>query len=367
MSKNNKNPSNKKKKPGPKSGKQRFVLDVKPFSVGPVESKGFHMASGRSAGPITIAKDKMIRGVYEPLSDINESVALEVNTFALQPGLASVFPRGSKEASAFQNYAVMRLRIHYVPDVSYFADGGQQGTVYLGFSPNPTASLPDGVLGLQMLPAHSNALASEKQTLSCDSVIDMSQFKIRQGIVPGGASVNDYDSGTFFVGVEGSLASAAKIGTVSTSFEFHAWHPVVGDSLQATLNTTCATLVSPGAAQTLATETLFQLAVLESGIGVTATAGVISPLPGHYQLTCSGEWQSTTSIYSKTLSLYRNGSLFKELVEVPAAASGNIFKESFLNFTWPITIVDDDVLELRSTISGTGTITGQGYIFMRTC
>jgi len=365
----------KQAKPKPKgsggqSAKPRFVLDVKPFSIGPVESKGFHAASGRSAPMSNDSQQRVVSGKLEPLSVVESSVDLTIYSFLVQPGLEGIFPRGFEESKGFQNYRFRHLKMRYTPDVSVFADEGKRGTVYLGYTPNPGSEVPATDTDLQLLPAAMKKIASEGFTLDCAKVLNKDHLNIRRGVLPGNLSIADCDAGIMYIGVKGSPADSVEMGTVELFYELDVWNKVAGSGEQAGINTSCATLSSPDATLTTATTTVAQLVPVSNGIGAEVASGIVQLLPGHYQLYAESQVSTTGAMTSNKLSLYKDGVELKAATNTPSATAGNTMAAESMTLLWPVTVVGGDAptkISVRLTVVATGTITGTASLFVRTC
>lgn len=158
----------------------------------------------------------------ELLASVNGSVDFVSTKFPLNPGLATVFPRLSKEAAVWQHYRFKKLSFRYVTRSST----NTAGSVILSPSYNPAEIAPSNETE-----ASNTAQAVEDVTWSKEitcrlkpgSMYPMGPKKqVRYFNIPG--DLNVYDVGNLYVCTKGQL-DATEIGKLWVDYEVEFYIP----------------------------------------------------------------------------------------------------------------------------------------------
>jgi hypothetical protein len=158
----------------------------------------------------------------ELLASVNGSVDFASTKFPLNPGLASVFPRLSKEAAVWQHYRFKKLSFRYVTRSST----NTAGSVILSPSYNPAEIAPSNETE-----ASNTAQAVEDVTWSKEITCRLKpgsmyplgpKKQVRYFNIPG--DLNVYDVGNLYVCTKGQI-DASEIGKLWVDYEVEFYIP----------------------------------------------------------------------------------------------------------------------------------------------
>ena len=158
----------------------------------------------------------------ELLASVNGSVGFTSTKFPLNPGLASVFPRLSKEAAVWQHYRFKKLSFRYVTRSST----NTAGSVILSPSYNPAEIAPSNETE-----ASNTAQAVEDVTWSKEITCRLKpgsmypigpKKQVRYFNIPG--DLNVYDVGNLYVCTKGQI-DASEIGKLWVDYEVEFYIP----------------------------------------------------------------------------------------------------------------------------------------------
>lgn len=138
-----------------------------------------------------------------------------VNTpFALNPGIASIFPWLSQVAANFEEYEFLQLVFEYRPTIDASTVGnGQTGVIMIATQYNPASPpIQDKETMLQTHGAQSCKLTdAAMHGVECDPrKVNDKRLYVRTGPLPQGEDIKTYDHGTLNIAIVG--APAAFVG-----------------------------------------------------------------------------------------------------------------------------------------------------------
>lgn len=147
-----------------------------------------------------------------------------LSSFALNPGLASVFPWLSKIAQNYESYQLQRLRFCYQTE----APSSLGGTLVMAIDYDAIDTAP---ATKQAALAYRGSVRSAPWNDCChDSTSEdlhkMKSFFIRSGAIPANADLKTYDIGNLFVITQGVTTSGATCGELYVEYSVKLMTPI---------------------------------------------------------------------------------------------------------------------------------------------
>jgi len=303
----------------------------------------------------------------ELVADINGSIAFTANKYAVQPGLASTFPKGAIKAALYSEWKMVDCEFYFKPEVSQYAAQGQTGKVIVAMdynAGNPAPTTKQQVEIMHVKDAMPYEIIRLRLDASCVNKAD-SKY-IRTGPIPVDEDIKTFDGGNLWVCTIGQVG-AGLVGELHARYNFRCTKP---------------TLLNPpqGGLLPLATASEFLLAAPQSfvngtpsnlgfdtvvvdgiKIGLPAT-GVFTPPAGYYKVTLKTLFKDTSAeSFVDSIVLFKNGAA--TVPEVQSAASGASIANQLLadGLQWVGAVSGSDTLSFNVTLEGAaGTLTAPG-------
>jgi hypothetical protein len=248
---------------------------------------------GRGGGPIAQNDTSTILQHAAPqLSDILEkdeyvadllgsggTGALNITSYAFNPGQATLFPLGSAEAAKWTNYKCVSAEPYLLHEVSEFATDGSTGKVILAMDYNAANNIATTKQQLEDMHSASCMPCQDIGLKLIPRLLNRADPKyIRVGVQPAGTDIRLYDGGILYVAAIGQ-AGTTKVSELRIRYKFQLELPTLlnpgggGGTIQ---NTQAAwfqsTAAETGAATTVDYPVLFATATV-NGLSAVNTAG----------------------------------------------------------------------------------------------
>lgn len=211
--------------------KARMKGPIQP--VGPTPNKNRNKLTGRiglsmnQAGATTRREQVICEDEY--IGEVSGSVSFATNSYAVNPGQASVFPWGNKIASLYEEYDFEYLEFYYKREVSEFATNGQAGKVILSFdydasdiAPTSKQQVEDTVPRKDGMPC--TPIISLK--IDCARIRKNSSKYVRPGAQPNNTDIKTYDAGNLYVSTQGNT-NTSVIGELRVKYCVKLSEPVL--------------------------------------------------------------------------------------------------------------------------------------------
>lgn len=252
----------------------------------------------------------------EYIQDINGSVAFAATKFAVQPGIAGTFPKGSLKSALYSEWKMVDCEFYFKPEVSQYAAQGQTGKVILAMDYNAGNPAPTTKQQVEIMHV-ADAMPFEIIRLRLDaSCVNKSDSKyIRTGPIPVDEDIKTFDGGNLWVCTIGQ-GGAGLCGELHARYNFRCTKPTLLNPAQGGLisNVTVAQFQSSAAeasgASTVAANLLVATAVT-NGVAVVNTAGSFVPKAGNYLVDVdlylandTGDSVTTLDIQKNAVTLY---------------------------------------------------------------
>jgi len=308
----------------------------------------------------------------EYVAEVSGSTSTTVPTvtgYSFNPGLATLFPNGSKEAAVWTEWKLKYARPYYKHKVSAFATNGQSGKVILAFDYNAKNSAPTTVQQLEVFATRADAMPCEDIEINLRSdLINKSDSKyIRTGAIPAGSDPRVMDGGTLYVATVGNQATS-NVGELRIKYCFDVFLQTnVQSSGAAPSNSNAAWFQSTTAEAsggTTVPTTMLLATASQNQLGAVNTAGSIVPPLGNYLFDADVVMNNTSSVNTTlTLDFQKNGaSLFLVARTVQAVTTGGATQLA-LHLSGYVACNGSDALKVIATsIFGVGTVTNSGSL-----
>jgi hypothetical protein len=303
----------------------------------------------------------------ELVADINGSSNFTASKFAVQPGLASTFPKGAIKAALYSEWKMVDCEFYFKPEVSQYAAQGQTGKVIVAMDYNAGNPAPTTKQQVEIMHVKDD-MPYEIIRLRLDaSCVNKADSKyIRTGPIPVDEDIKTFDGGNLWVCTIGQ-PGAGLVGELHVRYNFRCTKP---------------TLLNPpqGGLLPLATASEFLLAAPQSFVNGTPAnlgfdtvvvdgikiglpaAGVFTPPAGYYKVTLKALFKDTSAEgFVDSIVLFKNGAA--TVPEVQSTASGASIGNQLLadGLQWVGSVSGSDTLSFNVTLEGAaGTLTAPG-------
>jgi hypothetical protein len=300
----------------------------------------------------------------EFIADILGSVGFATTQFAVNPGLSTIHPWGSKTASLYSNYDYDYLEFYYKPEVSGNATQGQTGKVILSFDYNALATVPTTKQQVEATDPHVDDLPYVPLTLRIDCAQlrrDDGRF-VRLGAAASGSDLRDYDAGILSVSTIGQT-NASLVGELHVRYGMKLRKPLLDPSVVAggamhfssiaatTANNFAAAVVQTGGTPSMANITLG-----------TNTLVFPAGIPGNYALALTVAGATSASALgvssngnATALNLLTSAAV-RDATYYVVSLAGTTTSPAMLCGTWTIPVGGATITFTASTIVGTGSM-----------
>jgi hypothetical protein len=178
---------------------------------------------------IVVRHREYIADVISPATASAFAVQL---TYALNPGVVASFPWLSAVAAQFQEYTIRGLVYHYVPTSGQSVSSTSTALGSVIMATNYRATAPSYASKVQMLNEYfsNDARPSEAfcHPIECNPKENPYNVQyVRTGPVPSGEDSKTYDLGTFYVAVQGHVATSDPLGELWATYEVELRKPIL--------------------------------------------------------------------------------------------------------------------------------------------
>lgn len=161
----------------------------------------------------------------EYISDINGSVAFAVNSLAVNPGLAAVFPWLSGVARRFESYRFSKLVYHFEPVAATTATGSVMGAIDYDASdaaPESKTQVMAYRHSVRSPPWSDFSMVSLQEDIQ-----KRKSYYVRSGALSANQDIKLYDVGNFFLCTQGQ-AGATAVGELYVEYVVDLMTPQLG-------------------------------------------------------------------------------------------------------------------------------------------
>jgi len=333
--------------------KQRLEETFAPTSIGyrrrPQRAPRFGFRSSSEGGTAELEHSEIFAVLPGSTTFTNTAIAI-------QPGLATVFPYGSKMAALFETYEFESLAIDYIPRVSSAKDGA----VMMAMDYDAADSAPVNMFDMMSLTGAVQGNAWERLTINFDRrcMNKLREHFIRTSSLGSNLDIKTYDTAVLYIATD-AMVSTANIGVLQLRYVMRLHTPQLA-SLSFVQSTTAqytglVTVASVAGASTpfltspvwtpTATDILFGQSAAQ--VPVFTNSALIFPTPGSYYVTLKGTLVTTPVETGATWTISAGaGSVLNDFVCADSAASKYVCATT-INLTKPSTLT----LNLSSTAS----------------
>jgi hypothetical protein len=186
-------------------------------NVTPTAERNADLQPGSMLRGQTIAEDEFI-------TTISGNPSVTTTAFAVQPGLAGVYPWGSKVAILYEQYKIVKMEFYFRPLVSPFSAAGQQGKVVISCDYDAAEGGPATIQIAEAMDPHADGMPYENIVLTLDPRRATAAPKFtRAGFIPH-TDVKTYDAGNVYVTVAGQVGTDV-IGEIRVRYVLQLFNP----------------------------------------------------------------------------------------------------------------------------------------------
>lgn len=272
-----------------------------------------------------------------------------VASYAINPGLSSLFPWMSTLAGAFNLYRFRKLRLVYKNSTST----SNTGVIVIGFNPDPNDAVPTSLAQIENYDTRlriTSWLEGYVDVPRCD-LNRLNKFIVRKSIVPG--ELATYDLGSIYIAASGNNSSSATVGELWIEYDLEFFSPVVDPSIiPYGRDNTVYTQTTPVGFTSGNSLTIPWNSALVNPFGLTNASGSFTGITGAL-IVYSQVSISTTAFTSGSLSILKNASTVISAffpAPLPNAASGF----ATCNIEGYVSLIATDILTIAVNITGTG-------------
>lgn len=244
----------------------------------------------------------------EYIADLNGSIAFALTSYAVNPGLETLFPWLSSIAHNYESYSFDSLRFLYETE----APSSTAGTVLLALDYDASDPAPENKSqamsyrnSVRSAPWAKVQHQSDKEDLS-----KRKSYYTRRGLAPANTDIKLYDVGNFFACTQG-MAGATAVGELYVEYDVRLMTPQLtsaslGDSLYATFTGS----VNSAPFATAATSNNLPVSLVSSGTTTSITTFTFAQAwQGVFSATVSGTTLVTPVTTGSTATVTALGSL----------------------------------------------------------
>jgi len=187
----------------------------------------------------------------EFLGFVTSSTSFNMSVYPLQVGNSTTFPWLCKIAANFSEYringAVVAFRSSLTSAVATFSS---LGNLSIAADMNAAASPPPSFVAMEQLKYCMAVKPSENGNapIECDPALHRTQYFVRAGAVPPGASVNDFDHCNVFVATTGMPSNNVQLGRLYITYDIDLMEPKLLDVSHAQELAVCNAVTNSAAA-----------------------------------------------------------------------------------------------------------------------
>jgi len=317
----------------------------------------------------------------ERIMMVKASETLRSDTVVLQPGLESTFPWLSGFAAKYQKYMITNVSFEFIPTVGEFADAGKQGRVVICYNADCFDANINSLSEAENLQPRAVGVPTQRLVLYVPPENLRRQLLVRNGNIPAGATVQDFDFGRLYVVTAGAAAATADtpIGELYVNYDIILINPFVGTLAVTPPTTHSSSLTFPATSNlttswadlegftvpTAWTETLW------NGLGISQVITTppyvsISVPAGRYYFSCQGyigiAGGTSVSVGLRVMSTVITWATF---YEARTATANGVAVPFTLNGVMSLLEATDVKIQGTATLTaGTATIQGSPRFFI---
>jgi len=248
----------------------------------------------------------------ESLGSVKGSTGFKATRYAVNPGIASMFPWLSKIAANYQKYKFNSLSFEFRTTVGEFAAAGQQGRTVLSFNYDPIEPLLATLAQAENMCPKTLGMSDSTSVLILDpKVLTPTSRFIRGDVVPSGGTSLVYDSGTLFFSTAGMVNATDDIGELYVTYDVTLTQPMVAPLNYASppLSTQilCQYIDSSYSVPANALTAFSQYGMGQiNGLGATIVGSGFTLPGGNYIISFRGTFQNSAGTITR-LRVYRAG------------------------------------------------------------
>lgn len=343
----------------------RHVLGWGDFGVGvPWKVVSNSLMSSGAAPVMGNGDDGAVRMKHkEFVGAILSSTAFENRTYAINPGLDALFPWAANVANNFQKYRLEGLMVLFESSIpSGLAEFSSMGSIIVAANLNPSAPTCQNQLELEQMQFASSAKPSESiaAPIECAPRMGATEgLSVRNGAVPYGASINDYDHATLQIATVGQPVAGVQLGRLYVVYDMVLLLPKYNGAGGATSD---ALYAGTSASATYPFGTVRTQSFDNVGVEITAdTIHFPAGSAGVWTVTCAYQG-SAASVSVPTITyheckegptLFSGGSASAQLVPASGSQTQAIVRFTLLvdeNASTPSVVLSSGVLPTSATV-----------------
>lgn len=333
-------------------------------SMGPLVGLASAYARGQRGG-VSTAESARTGMQHELIATVAGSTTFVASPFVINPGNPTTFPWLSDIAAKWESYRFNYLRFRYETRKGTSTDG----SVIMAIDYDPTDAPP---VSEAVMTTYSGAVEDATwKNSACTAAVSQlhkigPQKYVRQGILPSGGNIMDFDCGNFIFATTAQV-DTSSIGKLWVDYDVTFYTKQTAAGLSAPANNRVAwyqssadEALSTGVAKTVAVAT-----ETANGIGAVNAAGAITLPAGNYIIAFNADVIAATAVTSGIIDLQKNGvTMYQTPNNVPGftIAAGAVASE--FNYGGTVFAQSDgnDVFTLRVTGTGTGAMNVTGSV-----
>lgn len=302
----------------------------------------------------------------EYIADISGSVTFATTAYPVNPGQASTFPVGSREALLWEMYKVQSLEFYYKPQVTAFATNGQTGKVILSVDYDSSDAPPATKQQIEDTKPHSDGMPCETIRLIVDPArCNKTQnfHYVRPGGLPGHADIKTYDCATVRISTIG-CTNTTNVGELRVRYRFLLDTQVLEALTTAPSNYSVAWFQSTSGEACGASGGKNQLLLATAtanGLVAVNTAGSIVLPAGNYLITLRVATNSGTAIAYTSAEIQKNAATLQTALPLPAIAIAGMTYMCVTDQQY-VTSNGTDAFTFLSQVNYTGAATMAGSV-----
>lgn len=318
----------------------------------------------------------------ERIATVKASETLNSQTVLLQPGLEDTFPWLAGFASKYQKYMMTNVSFEFIPTVGEFAEAGKQGRVVLCYNADCFDANINSLSEAENLQPRAVGVPTQRLVLRVPPENLGRQLLVRNGNIPAGATVQDFDFGRLYVVTAGGAAAtdATAIGELYVNYDVVLINPFVGTLAVTPPTTHSSSITFPTAsaltaswadlqgftAPTTWTETLWNGLGIANVISTPSDVSVSVPA-GRYFFSVTGYVQCTGGSFASVSlrivsTVYTWSSFYYSRV---ASADASVIPFTMTGVMSLLEATELKVQGFASVTAGTVTITGNPRFFIQ--
>jgi len=214
-----------------------------------------------------------------------------ITVIRMNPGDPGMFPQGSTTCKNWVRWDPRRsrMRVIFTPTAGEYAANNQAGNLFLAFTSDPAANLPNTVVSMGRLQPNVKGRSDKTLVLTLGPEhFCPTAGLLRRASYYEGRNPQLYDGGALLIGVLGNSASGGVLGLLSIEYQFFLFEqrvPSVRIPVPLTGGyATSSQSVASGATVTFAPAAANIYVGFGTGVGIDSSGNIVLQGPGIYQI-----------------------------------------------------------------------------------